>query len=104
VDKEQVVEKVRRYAEAVRTDFDVKKIILFGSYAKGIEHEDSDIDVAVVMDTAPEDWLRSAAELYRRAGDIDHNIEPHMLTEPDNGSGFLEEIESTGQVIYQRSA
>lgn len=104
MDKEQVVEKVRRYSEAVRRDFDVEKIVLFGSYAKGTARENSDIDVAVVVRSMPQDWLSSSARLFRLTRDIDVNIEPVMLDESQDKSGFLEEIERTGEVVYQRSA
>jgi predicted nucleotidyltransferase len=40
-------EIVRRIVEAV----DPVKIILFGSYAYGIPHKDSDVDILVIMET-----------------------------------------------------
>jgi predicted nucleotidyltransferase len=104
MDKEQVLEKVKKYSDTVRQDFDVEKIILFGSFAKGTAREDSDIDVAVVVRNMPGDWLSSSAKLFRLTRDIDINIEPIMIDEAHDKSGFLEEVERTGRVIYQRSA
>jgi len=52
MDKTAAIESVKKYAERVRHDFDVKKVILFGSYAKGTAREDSDIDVAVVFEAS----------------------------------------------------
>ena len=104
MDEECVINKVRAYSELVRQHFDVEKVILFGSYAKGTAREDSDIDVAVVLKTRPEDWLASSAKLFRLTRDIDISIEPVMLDESHDQSGFLEEVERTGQIIYQRSA
>src|SRR5438093_7391272 len=40
---------IRRFARAVAERFDPDKIILFGSYAYGQPHEDSDVDILVVM-------------------------------------------------------
>src|SRR6266852_1549768 len=40
---------IRRYARQVAERFQPDKIILFGSYAYGTPHEDSDVDILVVM-------------------------------------------------------
>src|SRR5207253_806332 len=40
---------IRRFARQVAERFQPDKIILFGSYAYGIPHADSDVDILVVM-------------------------------------------------------
>src|SRR5262245_43970754 len=40
---------IRRYARAIADEFHPDRIILFGSYAYGTPHEDSDVDLLVVM-------------------------------------------------------
>jgi predicted nucleotidyltransferase len=40
---------IRKFARDVADRFDPDKIILFGSYAYGTPHEDSDVDILVVM-------------------------------------------------------
>src|SRR5436189_4153132 len=40
---------IRRYAREVAERFEPDKIILFGSYAYGTPHEDSDVDILVIM-------------------------------------------------------
>jgi predicted nucleotidyltransferase len=40
---------IRRYARAIAEEFHPDKIILFGSYAWGTPHKDSDVDLLVVM-------------------------------------------------------
>jgi len=94
MDKEQAVEKVRRYAETVRQNFPVRKIILCGSYARGAAKEGSDIDVAVVLRCFDEAWLLSRAKLFKLRRDIEPMIEPvpqiprtkrhHAALPPDN--------------------
>ena len=37
------------YAEAVKNEFSPSAVVLYGSYANGSPHKDSDIDVAVVF-------------------------------------------------------
>ena len=47
--KEEVIEIIKRYAEALKEKgVNFRKIILFGSYAAGRQRRDSDIDIAVV--------------------------------------------------------
>jgi len=43
---------IRRYAQQVAERFQPDRIILFGSYAYGTPHEDSDVDLMVVMPAA----------------------------------------------------
>src|SRR5579885_415931 len=40
---------IRRFAQQVAEQFKPDKIILFGSYAYGTPHADSDVDILVVM-------------------------------------------------------
>src|SRR6266571_2977746 len=40
---------IRRFARQVAERFDPEKIILFGSYAYGTPHADSDVDILIVM-------------------------------------------------------
>src|SRR5438876_9651457 len=40
---------IRRFARDVAVQFQPDKIILFGSYAYGEPHDDSDVDILVVM-------------------------------------------------------
>jgi len=46
-----VIKTVKSYAKEVRKQgVNLRKVILFGSFAKGTQHEWSDIDVALVAD------------------------------------------------------
>jgi predicted nucleotidyltransferase len=42
---------IRRFARQIAERFQPQKIILFGSYAYGTPHEESDVDLLVVMPT-----------------------------------------------------
>ncbi|NVM21935.1 MAG: nucleotidyltransferase domain-containing protein [Desulfobacterales bacterium] len=81
-------------------NFNVKKIILYGSYSRDAARKDSDIDVAVVLDSVDEDFLMVEAKLFRLRREIDARIEPVLLEESNDKSGFLEEILKTGEIIY----
>ena len=101
MDKREAIEKVKKFAKLVRNHFPVRLVILYGSYAKGTVRKHSDIDVAIVVDEIDEDFLMSEVKLYKLRREIDERIEPVLLEKNNDGSGFLEEILKTGQVIYR---
>lgn len=57
-------------------NYDFVKVILFGSYAKGNQNEDSDIDIAVVFNDY-NNLIDMQLELMRLRRKIDSRIEPH---------------------------
>jgi len=84
----------------VKKRFPVKYILLYGSCAKGTFTQESDIDVAVVMETLPErNFLDMEAELYTIRRSVDNRIEPILLVEGHDRSGFLNDIKSYGKII-----
>jgi len=100
--KREALRKARRYADLVIRKYNPREIILFGSYAKNTYREDSDIDIAVVLDTIEEGFLAKETDLYKTRRTIDENIEPVLLDAADDKAGFLEQIKAEGEVIYQR--
>ncbi len=99
-DKETAIARVKQYAAAVRQNFPVKKVILEGSHARGRAGGNSDIDVAIVVGKIEDDLLLSERKLFRLRRDIEPRIEPVLLEEDNDPSGFLAEILKTGEVIY----
>lgn len=55
MDKREVVNIVKAYSQLLREHFQIENVYLFGSYAKGKQKEDSDIDVAIVVKRAEGD-------------------------------------------------
>jgi len=101
MDKAQVIERVKKYAEVLAHELPVTQVILFGSYVSGHSREDSDIDVAVVLyDVAVGDYLAVLKRLCVLRTPIDPMIEPHLMLETGNNGGFLQEVRRTGEVIY----
>ena len=50
MDKEQAIVLAKRYKEMVAERLPLKALYLYGSYSKGNYREDSDIDIAVVVE------------------------------------------------------
>jgi len=100
LDKETVINTVERYAEVVTKELSPAAIVLFGSYAKGTAHEESDIDVAVIFDGFSGDWLKTSSQLWRLTRAVSFDIEPILLDSTKDKSGFVKNIYKTGQIIY----
>ena len=104
LDKSTVISLVEQYAQAVTKEFTPESVMLYGSYAKGNAHDESDIDVAVIFNEFEGDWLESSANLWRLTEDISFYIEPVLLDRAQDKSGFVKNILKTGRVIYQARA
>ncbi len=100
MDKKQAIVKVSEFIEAIKIKYHPQKVILFGSFAKGTYTDNSDIDVAVIVDEIHGDFLEETQELYRIRRKIDLSIEPVLLDASSDNSRFLEEILVTGEVLY----
>lgn len=100
MDKRAIIKIAKEYAKLVIKNIKPVEIILYGSYAKGTAREDSDIDIAVIVSKLVDDFLDSATTLYRLREEIDDRIEPILLEEASEKSGFLEDVRKTGYRIY----
>ena len=93
-------EKLLRFYQSAKQLFPIRKMLLYGSYAKGTATEDSDIDVAVVVDQPDHSKrVEITARLFHAAFDIDAAIEPKCIfwddyVNPDKAS-ILSEILSS---------
>ena len=99
MDKGEVVEKLSRYKILVSKHFDIDKIVLFGSYAKGNQKDDSDIDVAIIVNSVGQDYFSYAPLLWKLRREIDDRIEPILIEKNNDESGFLNEVLTTGLII-----
>ena len=94
--KAEVLKTAREYAAAVRKLMGASKIFLYGSQARETATKDSDIDIAVVVDHASGDYLETLATLWRLADEINDEIEPVLLLNTEDTSGFLDTVQRTG--------
>jgi len=101
LDKTTVREIALKYAEEVKKVLSPEKILLFGSYVNGTPREYSDIDIAVVMNNYQGNWLDAATMLCALRMSVSLDIEPHLLDESCDRSGFLEFVKKTGEVLYK---
>jgi predicted nucleotidyltransferase len=98
-------------------DSDPYKIVLFGSYANGNETEDSDIDLMVILDNNDVSktyeerqnkklYIRKLVREinYRKALDILVYSKEELKKIKEYGNYFIDEIERTGKVIYEKAS
>ena len=76
--------------------FPIDKVYLYGSFAKNTQHEDSDIDVAVVVKQINDDFFSTNPVLWTLRRKIDERIEPLLIDRNNDDAGFLKEIEKYG--------
>lgn len=94
---------IRRYAREIAEQFHPKKIILFGSRAYGTPHEDSDVDLLVVMPARNE--LDQAAKISFAIEepfplDLIVRTPRNLKWRLEQGDWFLREITTLGKTLY----
>jgi predicted nucleotidyltransferase len=97
---------ILRFARRIAEKFDPEKIILFGSFAYGTPHEESDVDLLVVMDTYNE--IRQSIRIilaFDREFPLDLIVRTPRRLRFWLGEGdcFLQEITTKGIVLYEKN-
>src|SRR5947209_8513529 len=97
---------IRRYARQIAERFQPEKIILFGSYAYGTPHADSDVDLLVIMPARNQ--LDQAGKIRWQLPapfpmDLLVRTPKNMKWRLEEGDWFLREITSKGKVLYEKT-
>lgn len=98
--------QIQRVADEIAAKFKPERIVLFGSYAYGRPHKDSDVDLLIVMRgrnvhnrniaiCEAVDFPFPVDVVVRSPGEISKRI--------GWGDSFLIEIETKGKVLYESS-
>ena len=95
---------------------DPYKIVLFGSYANGTPNEHSDIDLMVILDNnhvskTYEERLKKKVSINNMVLEINRKVPLDILvysreefnTVKSYGNYFIDEIEKTGRIIYEKA-
>lgn len=96
MDKREAIEIVKAYKRLLKDHFPLEKVYLFGSYAKGTNRVDSDIDVAIVVKKIDGDFFLVNPLLWKLRRQIDDRIEPILIESDFDEAGFLEDIQKNG--------
>lgn len=105
MDKADAIKIAERYISLVGKKYKIENAILFGSFAKGTNHIDSDIDLAIVF-TSIDDIIDLQIELMKMRTDDDLLIEPHPFRVIDFkiSNPVVSEILKTGIEIVNYAA
>ncbi|MDU9050426.1 MAG: nucleotidyltransferase domain-containing protein [Candidatus Electrothrix sp. Rat3] len=99
MDKKEAIEKLVRYKHLLSQYMSFDKMMLFGSYARGTQREDSDVDVAIIVDEMQGDYFSTRPLLWRIRREVADRIEPVLLETKHDQGGFLKEIMKNGILI-----
>ena len=95
---------------------DPYKIMLFGSCANGTTNENSDIDIVVILDNNDvaktyEERLNKKLLISRLVRNINYKVPLDILVYSKEykivknaGNYFIDEIENTGKIIYEKAS
>lgn len=97
--------RIRKLARDIAEKFHPLRIILFGSYARGMATPDSDVDLMIVVERKPSSDL--SLSVSRK---VEHDFALDLLvvdsrrlsTHLAEGDFFLEEIVEKGKVLYEK--
>lgn len=98
MDKGQAIELAKKYKAMVAERLPLKALYLYGSYSKGNYREDSDIDIAVVVESLSDNYFDDTPLLWKLRRRISNLIEPVLLTE-DMDNPLYRDITRTGILI-----
>lgn len=92
MDKEQAIELAQRYKAIVAERLPLKSLYLYGSYSKGNQTEDSDIDIAVVVES--DNYFDDTPLLWKLKRKVSNLIEPVLLTEDFDNPLYIDVLKS----------
>ena len=95
---QEFIEKIKeKYGDKI------KKVILFGSYAREDHERESDIDVLIVGDVSSNELVDLSFDILLKYGAY---ISPHVISEERfsylerEGYGFIKNVKREGKIIY----
>lgn len=82
MDKREAIKIAKRYVSNLMQKYNIERAYLYGSFAKGTNHPDSDIDLAIVLSSIS-DIIDVQIDLMQMRTDEDLLIEPHPFRKED---------------------
>ena len=84
MDKNEALIIAEKYIKSINSFYKINQAYLFGSFAKGTNHIDSDIDIAIVLGKVKnKDIFDTQIDLMKLRRNVDIRIEPHPIFKKD---------------------
>ena len=99
---DSIIELVNKYIEVLQqNNIHILEAIIFGSHAKGLSREESDIDVALISESFTGDRFEDRRRIVPLRRLIDSRIEPIPFRPEDfdRGGNLVDEIKKTGKTL-----
>lgn len=96
MDKGEAINKVVEYKRLLKEHLQFESVYMFGSYAKGTNRIDSDIDVAIIVNHIDADFFSINPLLWKLRREVDDRIEPILIERDFDVTNFLGEIKRYG--------
>ena len=100
-DKIYSIEELKAILKEVLSNFDVKKAILFGSYAKNTPTSNSDIDLVIDSEGKLLN-IYFYGLLENLVQKLQKNVDLFEISEIQKDSKIYEDIQNEGVIIYER--
>ena len=101
IDK-NLLKTIQLYLDKVGEFYKIDDAVIFGSYAKGTQSKDSDIDLAIISSDV-KDRIIDMGKMFALTWKINTDIEPYPINTEDYkncATPFINEIIRTGIPVY----
>lgn len=96
MDKREAINKAKAYRFFLKDYIQFENVYLFGSYATGTFREESDIDIAIVVNRIDVDYFSIIPLLWKLRRQVDDRIEPILIEKDFDDADFFGEIKKYG--------
>jgi uncharacterized protein len=102
MDKGEALKIANKYIDSLSNKYVILQAFMFGSFAKGTNHDDSDIDIAIVVKDVS-DIIETQIDMMKLRRKVDLRIEPHpfMADDFNNDDPVVNEILKSGIQIRE---
>ena len=103
MDKAEALKIATQYIDTLSSKYVILQAFIFGSFAKGTNHADSDIDIAIVVKNVA-DIIDTQIDMMKIRRKVDLRIEPHPFLSKDfnKDNPVVSEILKSGIQIKQQ--
>jgi predicted nucleotidyltransferase len=96
-----IIDLVKRYIHLLNQEgFGINRAFIYGSYASGKNHENSDIDLMLISNMLDEFDVQKKSKAWVLTQNVDRRIEPYLVSQKrfniDDGSPLLEIVRKEG--------